>query len=498
MRQTYTSIFFSIITISLALFIYALSNTDLYGSVKSSAFTLNTILLVVYLLLQIIQVRNLEPRKWLLNPVIVCSIVTFLLSYGISNILYIISPDSDLMKKIDVVPGITESMNKLMFMVIVGAVALWSGYWFNNNKIINTDALLVRLANHVFKRDPKPKTWIIYILFVLSLISRIFAIKLGLYGYATISYEYALDNANYSQYISYISSFGKFVLLVASIEYYSSKSLVFKNIMYISLIIEIIFGLLTGYKSNVIMPYIIVQIIRYFCTGVISIKSFIILPVLFTLAYGIIEPFRLDKNNAVGTVFSLTDIVDSMAKNANLSSESDKEKAPMLFNLFYRFNYTFVGAEGVSFADAYEELPVGSPDFLTDILVAPFYALIPRFLWEEKRIDDLGLWYTHEVLGVKHNTFTAMGPITHLYFAGGLVGVALGFFCIGILQRVFLTAIRPWFRADRSVVFFGMLGVLSVGEYQINSIVVSLFRDLPLLLIIVSVVYKEAFPVIRL
>ena len=496
MRQTYTSIFFSIITISVAFFIYELSNTDLYGSAKSSAFTLNTILLLIYLLLQINQVRNLEPKKWLLNPVILCSILTFILGYGISNILYIIPSDSYLLKNINLESEITETMNKLMFLAIVGAVALWSGYWFNFAKILNY-GLLIRLFNYAFKREPKPRKFVIYILLIISVISRLYMIELGMYGYSSISYEFVLDNSKYIQYIGYLSSTGKIVLMIASIEYYFSKSLQFKNIMYIALIIEVFFGLLSGYKSNVIMPYILTVIIRYFSSGVFPIKSLFILPFLFTLAYGIIEPFRLDKMNTVNTAFTLTDIVDSMVKNANFSSESDKEEVPLLFKLFYRFNYTSVGAKGVSFADAYEELPVGSPDFLNNILMAPVYALIPRFLWEEKRITDQGLWYTHEVLGLKQFSFTAMGSITHLYFAGGLVGVASGFFFMGLLQRTFLIVIRPWLRADRSIVFFGMLGVLSVGEYQVDAIVVSFFRDLPLLLIAVLVIYKETNYIIR-
>src|SRR3546814_15261390 len=81
---------------------------------------------------------------------------------------------------------------------------------------------------------------------------------------------------------------------------------------------------------------------------------------------------------------------------------------------------------------------LGSPTFLTNIALSPAYAFIPRVIWKEKPSGDLGLWYTHVVMGLGSYSSTAMGPVTYLYFAGGALAVFVGFMGFGILQKVLL------------------------------------------------------------
>ena len=90
-----------------ATFIYLLSIGEFIG--LRSAFVLLTLLLLIYLALEISRVRRLHPARWLINPAVLCSLMTFMLGFGITNLLYFLPEDS--IAIIGLLPEVTESMN---------------------------------------------------------------------------------------------------------------------------------------------------------------------------------------------------------------------------------------------------------------------------------------------------------------------------------------------------------------------------------------------------
>ena len=149
-----------------------------------------------------------------------------------------------------------------------------------------------------------------------------------------------------------------------------------------------------------------------------------------------------------------------------------------------------VGARDV-FADEHEILPADGPEFLSDIIFSPVYAWIPRFVWEDKPLANVGLWYTQVVFGLNILSSTAMGVITYLYFAGGTIMVFVGLFFIGVIQRAIFFFTQPWLTAAGAVVFFALLPTtVNIAELHFNSILVTLFREFPLMLALVAVCYR--------
>ena len=471
--------------------IYLLSAEDFI--LLKDGFVLLTTLLLVYLLIEVSRVRHVHPVRWLINPVVLCSLMTFVLGFGITNILYFLPEDSLFL--IGVLPIVTTSMNKLMLLVVFGALSMWLGYWSPLAKKLTIRGALVRFRNQYLRPDARLKVWVLPVLLFVSLISRLAQMKLGVFGYAS-NYERLIEAASYTQYLSMGASLGKLALVIAAFQYFTPRSGYRAKTWFFGLFfLEIIFGLLSGFKSAVVNPFIIVVFCQYIQSGRLSRYWLIAIPLALIVAYAVIEPYRVMINNDVGNSgMSFATMSNVLNESRSLAADNVAEKgeAVLLLNLINRFNATYVGSLGVAFIDKAGDLPLGSPDFFGDIVFAPVYALIPRFLWEGKPIGNIGLWYTHTILGRSHNSSTAMGPFTYLYFAGGIIAVFMGFFFIGILQRVLFFITQSWVSSAGGILYMSMLVTVVVVDSAFNGIIVSLFRELPLVLLLLFFFYNRS------
>ncbi len=493
MRQTpaFTALLAALVTGFAAGSIYLLSITNIIG--LRTVFVLLTLLLLIYLALEVNRVRRLHPVRWLINPTVLCSLMVFVLGFGVTNLLYFL-PEDTLYRVAEVRPEVTASTNKLMLLVVIGAVAMWLGYWSPLAARLTVKGSLVRFRTKFFKFNAEPKAWVLPGLVLLSLASRLIQVRLGLFGYPS-NYDRMIEAASYTQYLAMGASLGKLALVVAALQYYSPhlgrrpRTWFFGILAY-----EILFGFLTGSKTAVIMPMIIVMLCQYLRIGRASRQWIIAIPLMFMIAYSVIEPFRvalyedadLQGASLISTVNTLMDSTLSAANEVGT-----EEKASFLLHVMGRLHITYVGSLGIAFADDNESLPAGSPDFLGNILLAPLHAWIPRFLWEGKPLGTIGLWYTQTVMGFDQLSSTAMGPFTHLYFAGGIIAVFLGFIFIGFIQRVIFFTMQPWISPIGGVAFISMLTTLIVWENEFNGVIISLFRELPLVLILTAFLYKR-------
>ena len=513
MRQTpaFTALMAALVTGFAAGFIYLLSITNILG--LRTVFVLLTSLLLIYLALEVNRVRRLHPVRWLINPAVLCSLMVFVLGFGVTNFLYFLP--EDILYLVWLRREMTASMNKLMLLAVIGAVAMWLGYWTPLAARLMSRGSLIKLRKKFFEFDAEPKAWVLVGLVFAGLASRLIQIQLGLFGYSS-SYDRHIEAASYTQYLSMGSSLGKLALVIAAFQYYSPQPGRQARAWLLGILAyEIMFGFLTGSKSAVVMPFIIVMLCQYLRIGRASRHWIIVIPLALIIAYAVVEPFRVALNENPGlkgasltsTVNTLMNSTLSAAREAGMDEKtfllsgmeektlllSGTEKmALLLLRVINRLNLTYVGSLGIAFADNNESLPAGSPEFLRNILLAPLHAWIPRFLWEGKPLGNAGMWYTQTVMGLDQQiTTTAMGPFTHLYFAGGIIAVFFGFIFIGFIQRVIFFVTQPWISPAGGVVYLGILSTLIVGENSFNGIIVSLFRELPLILMLQIFLYKR-------
>jgi hypothetical protein len=463
----------------LALLIYSVLAMDLITDTQGLvAFT---VLLLGYLYVEIRKLWVLDTRLFWINPVVLASLFTFVLGFGVTNVIYFMP--EDVVALVGLQPIATPWMNKLMLLVVLGACAMWIGYSSNLGRNFGLMLQQNRMLCKWMSPSARINKPVLYAFLAISLIARLLEINLGVYGYSA-TYDQLIAGANYKQYLSMAESLGELALVGVAMQCFATpfSSHSDRQLLWLVTGYEVFFGFLSGFKSAVIIPLVIVGVVSYSQRN--RFPRWLIPAVLVGLiaAYAVIEPFRVARNEDAGFAgTNLSSIVATMSSADRISADDGGENVSTWLSVLSRTNLTYIASLGIEYASE-NTLPDGSPEFLKNIILAPVHAFIPRFLWDTKPLQIDGLWYTNEVMGLDFYSSTGMSPFTYLNFAGGFLAVVLGFLFVGFLQRGLFDGMRH-FGVGGLIVLFGLLNTLVNIDSSYNTFLVGIIRFLPILVI---------------
>lgn len=341
------------------------------------------------------------------------------------------------------------------------------------------------------QRGETPRTLAIPVLVGIGVAARYAQIRLGVFGY-TSSYERLLEMGSLTQYLAIAASAGQIALTIAALDFYGARRRVVSGIwLAIALAFELGFGLLSGFKSLVVMPFVVVGACKYLRSGRVPWVWVVVFVIGLPLAYAVIEPFRQTRKvegpTPATAVSEIVDLFRSSNEGGGFSAGLDE----VAISVLARSSLVYVGSLGIEFRDSHEELPEGSPEFLEDLLLAPAYAFVPRVIWTSKPLGNLGLWYTQVVMERDIESATAPSPVTYLYFAGGVIAVFIGFAAFGLVHRALLVMLLLDPVPSRMLVFLGMLPtVVNIGS-AVDGVVVAILRFVPILFVLQYLVYSR-------
>ena len=468
-----------VLVVCLALLIYEVLSMELITN--SQGLAAYTLLLLGYLYVETRNLWTREPHLFWINPVVLASIFTFVVTFGVTNVLFFLP--EDVLVLVGLEPIATPWMNQLMLLVVLGAISMWVGYSSGMGR--STGRMLQR--SRVLRKWMSPSLRInkraLYAFLAISLIARLLAIKLGMYGYSS-TFAQQSAGASYAQYFNMAESLGQLALVGMALQCFASPraSLLDRQLLWLVLGYEVAFGFLSGFKSAVVLPFIIVEIVYYSQRNRFPRWLVPAIVVAIMASYAVIEPFRVARNEDAGfVVTSLGSIVTTMTSANSINANDSGEHASVVVSFLARSNLTYVASLGIEYA-ANNELPAGSPAFLGDIILAPAHAFIPRFLWSNKPLENIGLWYTNQVMGHNSYSSTAMSPFTYLNFAGGPLAVIIGFLIVGIFQRGLFDGLRH-FGGGGLIVLFGLLGTLVIIDNAFDTFFIGIIRMLPILVV---------------
>lgn len=462
---------------AMAVFVSVLIYSALSVDLISNLFGLGAYssLLLIYLFLEMKNLRAHASHLFWINPIVLASLFTFAAGFGVSNILYFMP--EDMVAMVGLQSNVTSWMNLLMLLVVLGACGMWAGYsssmGHNIGQMIRRN-ILIRKWVSTSDRVNMPA---LYVFLFISFVARLIEINLGVYGYSS-TYDQLMAAASYREYLSMGESLGRLALVGVALQCFSSSRASFadRKLLWLVCGYEVAFGFLSGFKSSVIMPIITLGIVYY---GQRMRFPRWLIPLIFgaaLAAYAVIEPFRVARNADAGFLgTSVGNITSTMSESLN--AQADGPRASTALSVLFRMNMTYVSSLGLEYA-ANNEMPIGSPEFLADIMLAPAHALVPRLLWKEKSMQNIGLWYTREVVGHQYYSSTAMSPFTYLNFAGGPLAVIIGFVLVGVLQRALFDGLRG-FGGGGLFVLLGLLGTLSIIDSAFNTFFIGIIRFLP-------------------
>lgn len=456
-----------------------------------AAYALLSVLLVAGATREVFRTRAAYPSFWLLNPLVLCILLMFVLSYGVTNAIFFLP--FDVTKSVGILPGVSSAMVAHEFMALVALVAMVLGYWSPVARRLSGPSAVTLVNRRLLPRGGRPKLLVLPALVAIAIGARLVAIHQGFYGYGS-AYGHLLGSTNsYSQYVKLAEELGQIALVLGALNYFApGKTQQGAGWFWLILAMETFFGVLSGFKSQVVMPFVIVGVCFYVQRRTIP-KRWILTAVLAVIvAYGIIQPFRTIRNESAGPLDSVAKIMNAFGEASDLAPENrGKDFWGSVLAIGTRLNLSYIGSFGIQYADSQNGLPPGSPDFAQDLLLSPLYAVVPRFIWTIKPKGDVGQWYTTDVLGIPVRSSTAMGPVAYLYFVGGYAAVILGFFALGVVQRITFSVLRPWKGSAGTVIFFILLPTMVHVSSAVDAVVVTLIRNTLLGLVLVHLTYKS-------
>jgi hypothetical protein len=440
-------------------------------------------LLLLYVAVELGALHASRTQPFWICPVVLASLVTFVLGYGITNAIIFFPGIS---------PDVTSWMNQLMFLAFLGCVSMWVGYDSTSAGKIGQRIRQMPMLQRSLKTSYRVNAVALWSFLAISLATRLWEMRLGVYGYASdLSQLYAL--ANVRMFLGMADSLGVMALIGVSMQCFAQKDPPAKDRLLLGLVFiyELFFGFLSGFKSSVVMPFVIVGLVYYALKNRIPRMAIVGVLVSVVVAYAVIQPARTARvaSGATGG----TD-VGSIIALGKAGMESGSVPQQMIFmDVLDRFNVTFVGSQGIEYAALHHPLPPGSPAFLEDILTAPVAAIVPRFLWTGKSIDDKGLWYTVVVRGQNVISASAMGMVTFLNFADGPPAVIIGFLLIGIMQRALFDGFRNR-GGGGFIVLFGLLGTIADIKDSFSSLLINSIRMIPILIMVQYIFLRRSQP----
>ena len=460
----------------------ALSNEEIFSCLS--------ILVLAFLWFTVQPIQRAYPKNWLLNPFVLCVLMTFTLGYSLTNVIYFLPRET--LAPLGIEPGISEAMVKQMVLVLLGAIAMVLGYDSPLAIKMISPTLVVKFqAKYLPRGDVRSLS--IPSLMTVSTTTLLVSINMGVMGYSS-NYNDLIEAANYSMYFAILGSLGKLALVLVAINFYSLQSPGKMRLWLIAILaIQVMFGFISGMKSAVCVPFVILMVCQYMQTGKFSLKITLILLASIVVSYAVIEPFRYARyNDPDFNGSSIVSIVNTLI-SPDISTkriESEEYKPNTLIAFFARSNVTKSGAPALVFADDNPVLPPGSPEFLKELIMTPLYAVVPRFIWQSKPLANLGLWYSQVVNGSDTLSSFGMGCFTYLYFVGGFTAVLIAFYIIGIVQRTIFILLQPSKTIPGSIVYLVCLPVISTLS-EFSSIITLLCRELPLTLLLMFILFRR-------
>ena len=371
------------------------------------------------------------------------------------------------------------------FISVLSVIFVFIGYNAFSFRLINTKKRTVKLPKkrRTVKLPSKRRAYILAVVPILSVI----------YGLSTGSYGFLGDNSlnPYMQIIKTGAELGSFIIIYLVYFFYDTP--LEKKIVYIFLAFFFVLGLTYGHKSTAVIVVLNFLIVLYFKERKVNKSVSLILIGAIFFAYVIIQPLRIYAESSAilqGTSLSISDLYNIFNESRNTNSSYSLDDASFIFTSFMvRFNYMeplcmAIENKKSSFTETHVKGGWGH------IALSPIYAVVPRFIWKNKPIADIGRHFSYEIYGssfLNSIGFTSQG---YFYLLNGFFGVVFGFLLIGSFMRVI-----TWFLVERlrdPIIYLYLLVELSGPTDLIWSYFSGLMQSTIFLLIVIFFMYKRS------
>lgn len=465
--------------IIVTLLVLLIGNTTLFGG-DTVHFFLLTFLLLIINSLEIYKRYISAKSHFFINPVVIGTIVTFLIAGGgLTNWFQIKNGEYQLYEVSNQVL-IHEKMwlKKAMMLTCLASICTWVGYKLN----FGSNLFSFWINNEYFRRILKVRIRknVLLALVIIAYLSKFYLFKIGLYGRIT-SVEYFEPGVGYKlgSQLRILADLSYLTFIIICINYFRVKSRFFGVLFFLSVCLEFFFAFIYGARSPVLYLFLILFVCHYYVNGVIDKRLALLVPVALIFAFTTVLEYKnfvlsryfVRKSNPVELIVDFIKFREIHNKQINKKFEEKIQD-----NLLASLNSVPNAAMAIRHKDKYG-LSKEDPPFLKGILLSPFDAFVPKFI-QGKNDAAWGFWFKENVLklnvGLKYSI--SITPVGFLYFAGDYIMLIVGFLIYGILLKFnYIVLINA--KTDLSfIAYFMFLSVLYNYQSEINATYVYFIR----------------------
>lgn len=436
----------------------------------------------------------LSDQFGLLAAPFLASLAFFFLSFVLPVTVAFLYP-SIIFNFIDTYPNYPDLISRALLMAMACCFLMWRGFYFAEKRASAIYFYLLRRQG--IRRYWAPNLRYLYGIEFANILITAFSIRQGIFGLLA-SNENRLANAEFIEYVHLLNSAATLSLFLILICYFHLRNIGIKNISLkfwciFFFIAHVLIALISGFKSQLVLPFILLAFANFIATKNIS-KTLIglILGSLF-LSYLIVEPYRelIGSYDLVGAKPSVSQLVEGVITAPEEFKDRLKPDMPTYAEIVNRFDLTQMTAVGFYAVDQ-ELIPKEAGGILLgSIYLSPFLAYLPRFIWSSKPSFNTGGLFNQFISGNYSDTTTSigLGPIALFYMIGSELGVILGFFAIGYLQSLTFNGFAR-LGAGGLLMYLGILELFVIIPTEVGPTLVQLFRLLPLLYIMQRILLR--------
>ena len=442
--------------------------------------------MTLYIFIELKNLYKKEKKLFFLNPIFISSITTFLLSLG-GLTGFLLTYDGKFFLQgttymVDALYAEPQWMVKAVGYSFIGSIFMWIGYktdlgsqlFIFYTKKLQYDKLI----------DTPLSYNKLFLLFLFAYGVKLYLYANGLYGYQQLRYD-VFENSR----LHVFQNLGSLLFAIIAYQYYVKKDKQMQLWFFISFVLELLFSLIHGARSTIIMFFVLVMIVRIVSGVKIKIKhaAYGFLIVLFALTFGAefkhylgSSAQKTDINSplkAIESFFSSRQEIVADLERLNTAAEDQSG----IKNISYYFavgRFAYVGETALSIRhkDLYG-LQDSDPSFLYYILTSPFFAIFPSYYFFNIKEPPWGGWYFYEVQKPNYisNVSIAFSPIGYLYFLGKLPAVMLGCFFYGVLLK-FTNVLKNKEGVGYFVLFLALFSTVYTFDTSVHSIFLIFIR----------------------
>ncbi len=461
---------------------------NIYGamageSLSGPGFHLLMAGLSTYLLVECLRHMRSTDALGLLAPPFLASILHFLLAYALPAAGTLIDPW--ILDRFGIYyVNQSEQLSEAALLIGLAAFCMWRGYGLALRPARKLRARLQQ--GRLLRRAWEPNLVAAVGLQVVYFFMVGYALSLGVFG-MTGSAELREQNIELLDLLNLGVAAGSLSLLLLLIHVFRRRAEGHREVALTIICVLVVFlhlvvGAISGFKSQIVMPFVMLAFSRFVATRQISLTFIAAACAALFFAYQIIEPFRayIGDNDFRGAadIGKVLDALQKSQEQKHLMHETDLSWGTQVVS---RFDLSGMTSVGIAFAKDNPLVAEKSAEFAESLYLSPALAFVPRALWPGKPSYSTGVWFSNVVLGSMEDQTTSvgMGPIAWLYMLGGVAGIALGFFSIGVIQALLFEGVARG-GAGGFIVFLSAATTLSMIPTDVGPAFIGMLRLLPI------------------